>query len=161
MPSAAPAQLGQEAAHQLGRHRGLVAGRRPEHGEQLLGVQVLEQVAVHAHADGPEQPLVVVADRQHDHLDAGELLEDHLGGLDARHDRHLHVHDHQVGLQPSRLLDALEAVVGLADDLQVRLGVDQRRDRAAEQRGVVDEQHPGGARGRGVGGVRHTDIPEG
>ena len=45
-------------------------------------------------------------------------------------------------MQRVRLLDRLEAVLGLADDRQAVLLVDQRRDRAAEERLVVDEQDP-------------------
>ena len=44
------------------------------------------------------------------------------------------------GLERTGLLDAVETVLGLADDDHVRLLIDERGDRAPEQRLVVDQQ---------------------
>ena len=66
--------------------------------------------------------------------------------LDAVHDRHLDVHHDQVGREGVRLLDAVEAVLGLADDRHVRLLADQGRDRPPEQRLVINQQDADGRR---------------
>ena len=47
---------------------------------------------------------------------------DPLGGRDPVEDRHLHVEDHQVGLQLLGQLDRGRAVAGLADDVVTLLG---------------------------------------
>ena len=49
---------------------------RAEHVEQLLGAQVLEQVAVGAEPDGVEEVVVLLGDGEHDDLDRRELLPD-------------------------------------------------------------------------------------
>ena len=64
--------------------------------------------------------------------------------LDPVHDRHPDVHDHDVRREAGRELDRLPAVGRPADDGQVILGVDQRRERGAEQLLVVDDQDGGG-----------------
>ena len=69
------------------------------------------------------------------------MLGEAAGRLDPVELRHPHVHQDDVGQQPQRLVDAGAAVVGLADDLDVLLGVEHRRQAAADQRLVVDHQH--------------------
>ena len=52
------------------------------------------------------------------------------------------VHQHDVGVALERELDALGAVAGLARDLEVGLGVEQRLHAAAHEHVVVDEDDP-------------------
>ena len=94
-------------------------------------------------AQGVDDVVLDVRDGEHDDLDVHHLLADEPDGLDAVHDRHLDVEDDEVGTQGPGLLDPHEAVLGLADDLHVRLVGEQGRDRATEERLVVDEQDPG------------------
>ena len=77
-----------------------------------------------------------------EHQDAGFplLLADPLGRLDAVHDRHRDVHQDHVRLQRERLLDGLLAVAGAADDLDLRLGGQDRLERLGEETMVVGDQ---------------------
>ena len=56
--------------------------------------------------------------------------------------RHPDVHQHDVRRGLDGLLDRLGAVLGLADDLDVGLLLEHHLQAAAEQRVVVDHQHP-------------------
>ncbi len=53
---------------------------------------------------------------------------------------HADVHQDDVGLQPLGLLDRVEAVGGLADDLEVILGVEDHAEPGADERLVVSDQ---------------------
>ena len=64
------------------------------------------------------------------------------GGGDAVDARHLHVHEHDVGAQLAGQLDGLGAVPGLADDLDVGLDRQDQPEPGADQRLVVDQEHP-------------------
>ena len=55
---------------------------------------------------------------------------------------HPHVHQHDVGARDGERLERGAAVPGLADDLHVRLGLDQHPEAGAHQRLVVDEEDP-------------------
>ena len=61
-------------------------------------------------------------------------------GLDAVELGHADVHQDDVGLQPLGLLDGVEAVGGLADDLEVVLGVEDHAEPGAHERLVVGDQ---------------------
>src|SRR5690606_19309364 len=61
---------------------------------------------------------------------------------------HAQVHEDDVGLEVGDESHRLVAVTGLADDLQVGLGVDDRAHAGPEELLVVDEQDPDGWGGR-------------
>src|SRR6202021_4187165 len=63
---------------------------------------------------------------------------------------HADVHQDDVRREVRRELDRLPSVGRLADDFQVVLGVDQRRERGAEQRLVVDDGDSGGHPGPSI-----------
>ncbi len=62
------------------------------------------------------------------------------GGLDPVELGHADVHQHDVGLQVPGLRDRVEAVGGLADDLQIVLGVEDHAEPGAHERLVVGDQ---------------------
>ena len=66
------------------------------------------------------------------------------GRLDAVHDRHLHVHEHDVGAQLAGQPHGLGAVVRLTDHLEVVLDREDEREAGAHELLVVDEEHAGG-----------------
>jgi hypothetical protein len=64
------------------------------------------------------------------------------GGLDPVQPWHAHVHQHHVGPQPAGQLDRLDAVDGLADHLDVGLGLKDEAKAAPDQGLVVGDEHP-------------------
>ena len=67
------------------------------------------------------------------------------GRLDAVHDRHPDVHEHHVGLCALGEGDRLGAVRRLADDIDVRLGLEDHAEAGPHQRLVVDDHDPDAA----------------
>ena len=74
----------------------------------------------------------------------GHGLLDREAGLDAGALRHPDVEQHDVGRSARRELGALDAVSGLADDLDARLDGQQHRQPSPEQLLVVDHEHSDG-----------------
>ena len=76
-----------------------------------------------------EDVLVEVERGEHHHLDrVGPERDDTPGRLDAVKPGHPHVHQHDVGPRPCHLADRGDAVPGLADHLEVGLGLDEHAD---------------------------------
>ena len=90
--------------------------RDVERRGDVAGGERLDDVGHDAGVAGPLDELGLAERREHDDR-ADPLLADLLGGGDAVHDRHLDVHDDDVGLELDGHLDGLLAVAGLADDL--------------------------------------------
>jgi hypothetical protein len=117
-------ELLDEPAGDVGGEQGVAGGDVAHGGGQLAGPDRLEQEAAGARAHRLVDVLVEVEGGQDQHAGgaAGDL--DHpAGGLDAVQAGHAYVHEHHVGAQPAGQLDRLDAVVGLADDLDVFLGL--------------------------------------
>jgi len=87
-----------------------------------------------------EDVLVQVEGREDEYPghEPGPFGSNLFGRLDAVRHRHPDVHDDDV----RRELDRLPSVGRLADDLQVVFGVDERRERGAQQRLIVDDEDP-------------------
>ena len=138
-------------------HQRTTAGDRLDRADQLLQRHVLEQVALGAGLDPGQYQLVVVEggedDRRRQALGAGQCLQ----GLQARHHRHPHIHQHHVGFELRDDLERLAAVAGLADDLDAVGQRQQCSDALAYQRLVVHQQHADGVAAVGVG--RHGVTP--
>ena len=89
---------------------------------------VLEQEAAGAGVQRVVHVLVEVEGGQHQDPRAGRVgRDDPPGRLDPVHDRHAHVHQHDVGALLAAQPHGLRAVGRGADDGEVRLGVEQRR----------------------------------
>src|SRR5215813_3119423 len=145
-------ELGDQAPGDARRQQRLSAGDHPDGFEQLLRRCVLEDEPAGPVAQGFEDVLVLVEGGHHE--DPGQrvlpAVEDDLGGFQAVHDGHPDVHQHHVGPQGPGLAYRLDPVTGLADDLQIRSGVDQDPESGAHKGLVVGDQHAdrvaGGAR---------------
>ncbi len=109
---------------------------------ELLGRDVLQQEAARARPQRLVDVLVEVEGREHQ--DAHGLLagrgQQPPRGLDPVQLGHPDVHQHDVGPQLARLVDGLEPVAGLADDLEIVLGVEDHAEAGAHERLVVGDQ---------------------
>ena len=110
--------------------------------QQRLVDLALEHVAGRAGLQRVEHVALVVVHRQREHLRLGQVRADLARGLQAGHARHRDVHHAQVGRVGERLLEGLDAVVGLGDDLHVGLALDQQLHAAADDAVVVGDQDP-------------------
>ncbi len=80
-------------------------------------------------------------DCQDDDRDPGDLRcrPDEGGGLRPLADRHADIHHDQVRTQVPGQAKDFEAVAGLADYLQIGLGVDQTNQAFAEKLMIIDQ----------------------
>ena len=124
------------------REQGVAAGHDADAVRELLGRDVLEQEPGGARAQRVVDVLVEVEGREHQDLRAVAGREHAAGRLDAVELGHADVHQHDVGGELARLLDRLQAVGGLADDVEVVLGVEDHPEARAHERLVVGDQHP-------------------
>ncbi len=108
--------------------------------EQRLVDLALEHVAGRARLQRVEHVALVVVHREHEHLRGGQVRADLARRLDARHARHGDVEDAEVGALLERLLEGVDAVLGLRDDLHVGLAVDQEAHAATDDAVVVGDE---------------------
>ncbi len=131
-----------------------------EHGQQLLGkpvhlfeldqparagerlleplvVEGLHQVVDGRHVEGLERVLVV---RGHEHRGGHVLRADRPDHVDAGRAGHLHVEEHEVGLQRADGADRRFAVVREADDFHVFLVSQQIFEALPRQGFVIDDE---------------------
>ncbi len=136
-----PVRVGveQPARDARGDHR-VAAGDRPDRGQQVGRLRVLEQEAAGAGAQRRVDVLVEVEGREDDDPGVAAGGDDPARGLDAVELGHAHVHQRHVRPQRLRLGDRLEPVGGLAGDVQVGLTLDHHAERHPHQLLVVDQQ---------------------
>ena len=121
----------------------LVAGRDGAHRrEQELRLGALEDEPARARLDRRGRRLVVVEGGEDEHLRCAIAVRRHqlAGGGDPVHGAHPHVHQHHVRTARLDQRRHLAAVGGLADDVEVGLGVDEHGDAGAEHGLVVDQR---------------------
>jgi hypothetical protein len=104
---------------------------------QLVGVDVLEQVAGGARLDRLAHPGLGLLDGQHHHPGVGHRPGDRLGGPDAPEDRHANVHQDHIRLDRLGKVDRLLAVARLGHHLEVGVHGEGRLDAVPGQRMVV------------------------
>jgi hypothetical protein len=143
---------GQQAPGRARRDDRVAAGDRADRRHQVGRLGVLEQEAAGARAQRGVGVLVEVEGRQDDHARAPAAFDEPARGLHAVHPGHAHVHQDDVGLQALDDLEGLVAVTGLADELEVGLGLEDHPEAHAQQLLVVDE-HDRGAGHAGVAAV--------
>ena len=143
-----------ELDEQLGGHhrreQRLAVEDAADAGRDLLGRHVLEEVAVGAGAHRLEEVGLVVGARQHEDAGRGHALLDDPAGLDAPALGHADVHDDDVGNDLLGLVDRLDAVGGLADDLDALLDREDGLQAPAVERVVVDDEDTDDVGGRRV-----------
>ena len=112
----------------------------PDAGDELVPAEGLDQELAGARLHGPPEVVPLPLDRHDDDRGVGHLLGQDLGRLDAVHDRHVDVHQDDVGAQLAGLLHPLLAVGGGAHDLDVGLEGQQLLQVVQGARDVVDDQ---------------------
>ena len=90
--------------------------------------------------DGTDNLVVLEHTRQRDHLDVGKLLLDLTDGRDTVQDGHDQVHQDDVRLERTGLVDRVAAVGRLADDLEVVVQSEEHAQPLTDDRVVVGEQ---------------------
>ena len=108
----------------------------PDGGDQLLGRRRLEQEATRPGPHCGEEVLVEVERGQHHHFRLA-LLHQPPAGLHAVQTGHPDVHEHHIGVESVGLLDGFDPVRGLADHLEVVLGLEDQAQTPAHHRFVV------------------------
>ena len=116
--------------------------RGPHGVHQLLWSAVLQQEPGGPRVESVEQVVVAVERGEDDDLGPGEpvVAGDAAGRREPVAPGHADVHQHDVGQRLDRLAHGLVTVGRLADDGDVRLGVEQGAEPGAHQRLVVGEQ---------------------
>ena len=108
--------------------------------DELFGWDVLEQESARAGVQGVEDVLVEVEGGQHEHARGVRGLHDPPGGLEPVDGRHADVHEDDVGPGATRSVDGLGAILGLADHVEVGLGLEDHPKAGAHERLVVGDQ---------------------
>ena len=116
--------------------------------DQLVVAEGLDQVLARARLHRAAEVVALALDRHDDDWRGGQLLSEPLGELDPVHDRHVHVGEHDVGQQPVRFLEALLAVTGSTDDLDVLFEPEEFAQVVPGARDVVDDEEPDQIRSR-------------
>jgi signal transduction histidine kinase len=130
----------EQAARNRARQGGLAAGDATQERSDPLGRLALQQIAGCPGADRGEQVLLRARRGENDHLAGGCSLADARQRHESVDARHRQVEQDDVGLQLSGALDCLAAVARLCNDVEVVL-VEERRERFAGERMVVDDEH--------------------
>ena len=78
---------------------------------------------------------------QDEHLHLREPVEDPLGRFDPAHHRHPDVHQDDIRHELAGEVDRFGAVLRAPDDLDARIGLEERRYSLAEERIVVDDEN--------------------
>ena len=127
----------------VGREQRVAAGDDLDRLDELLGRGVLEQEAARARAQRLVDVLVEVEGRQHQHPRAvGRPASRRVASSPSRLGMRMSIRTTS-GLSARDRLDGLAPVGGLADHLDVRLGVEDHAEAGADERLIVGDQHYG------------------
>src|SRR5262249_26771707 len=136
--------LGRDQARSQRRvHVVLAAGDLVDGADDLRVDGLLEDVPGRSRGECLVDVPRIVLHREHEHLRLRRLLENERDAVDPALTGHDDVHQHDVRLLGARLEDRVPHVAGLADDLDVRLGVEQQLEARPEDGMVVHDQHAG------------------
>src|SRR5919202_3696591 len=130
-----------ERCCRLGRQRRSPGIRRTDRGCQLVGTDVLEQVADGAGLQRPLHDLVRMKAGQGYDLHIRIVLPDVLRGRRTVHSGHHQIHQHHIRLYLPAQLHCFSAAAGFACQQQVTKGQQKRGQPAADDRVIVDHQH--------------------
>ena len=109
---------------------------------QLVVAEWLDEVLASTGLHRTAQVVPLALDRHDDDRRGGQFLSEALRELDAVHDRHVHVGEHDVGQQAVRFLEALLAIARGADDLDVLFEPEEFAQVVPGARDVVDDEEP-------------------
>ena len=108
-----------------------------------IDLRVLEDVPAGARSKRLKDVAVRLERSQDEDLDLRMFGNDPPRGFDAVEVWHLQIHQHDVGLDRSGLLDHVEAVNGLGDDVDPRVSLEQARQTGTKQILIVGNQDSG------------------
>src|SRR5439155_16999945 len=111
----------------------------PNPGEQLLCGRILEQETARPRSQGLVDILGQTEGREDEDSRGRRAGAESSRGFEAVDARHANVHQHEIGLQPPRRLDRLEAVSGLSHDLDLRIHLEELAKARADERLVVGD----------------------
>src|SRR5919106_405341 len=150
-----------ELLEELRRHRrgdpGLARPHRSDGVGHFPGVDLFQQVSGSPCLDRVVEVRFLVADREHQDLGVREQIPDLLGGFDAGAPGHPDVHEHDIRHELLSPVHGFLAVGAFADDVDVRLLVEDQLKALPEQGVVVDDENPQALAGRtgGTALLRH------
>src|SRR5207253_5453194 len=136
------ANLVEEAAGNRARQRGLTVRDAVEEGGDLLGRLGLQEIAGCTGANRLEEVLLRAGRGQDNDLAIRGSLAQPRQRRQAVEAGHGEVEEDDIRPEPARLDDRLGAVGSAAHDVEP-VGTEERRERLAGQRVVVDDQDPG------------------
>ena len=118
------------------------ACHRPQRLEQPRAGDVLQHVSCRARQQRGDDRFLLGERRQHQHLRRRQLAAHLAAGRDAVHAVHPHVHQHDVRLVRTRLLDRVSAVRRFGDHSKVRLDFERRAKAHPYHLVVIDDHQP-------------------
>ena len=153
-----PHELLDESTGDRGGEQRVALGHVPDGGGQLGRPDGLEQEPAGA---GPHRlvDVLVHVEGGQDEDPGGAGGDQPPGRLDPVQLGHPNVHQRDVGLQPGRQLDGLDAVRRLTHHGQVGLGVEDEPETAPHQRLVIGDQNPDHGRPPWTGSRACTAYP--
>ena len=137
---AAVAHAVEQPAGDASRERRITPHDTAQERRDLLRRLRLQQVAGRPRPDRRQEVLLGIGGREDDDLGGGRLLANAGERGEPVHAGHRQVEEDEVRLQPRGLDDRPISAVGVADDVEALLG-EQRRERVARQRMVVDDEN--------------------
>lgn len=99
-----------------------------------------------------EHPLIVSIGGQDDHANGRQFPAEDIGGLNAVHDRHMKVHQHNVRRQHVGLPDNIGTVDSCPDDRDALKKTQNHRQSVPDYFQIIRDQHPNS-------GVTHGRLP--
>ena len=153
-------ELGDQPLRHARRQQRLAAGDGADGPDELHRLGVLDEEAAGAGAQRLEHVLVELERREDHDPHPRQMLvrRDHASGREAVEDGHANVHEHHFGYEALRQLHGRFAVIGLPDDLDVVLRIEQSAEAGADKRLIVCEQH-GDHRAPSIGSSARTRKP--
>ena len=136
-----PRELLDHGSRNRRREERFAAGDDPDGGGDLFGRRVFEHEAAGTGAKRVVDIVVESERRQDENTRARLSRHDATGRLDPVEHGHAYVHQDDVGPQAARFRDRLLAVARLADDVCLRLGVEDLAQTDADKRLVVCDQN--------------------
>src|SRR5699024_7428144 len=129
-----------DSAGDLGGQQPITGGQGGHRIDELLSLGSFEQESAGPGGQGAEEEVIAVEGREHEHGSGRAPPNDLRSRFEAVHDRHLHIHADDIRGQFERPVDGDLAVLGLTDDGDAVLALEDRAEAGADHGLVVDEE---------------------
>jgi hypothetical protein len=136
-----PGGIPDESLGSLGSQRRPIVLSGANSGRQLVRADIFHQITECACLECLLDQIVHRERRERDDAGRRAALTDSTSGYRAVHARHDHVHKHDIRLDALAQPDSFFAASGFADQLEVACGTQDRRQAAADNLVVVNDQH--------------------